>query len=578
MTFSPRVPGRLRPRLALVLAFALGAPCAVLALAGTARAGDEPDLDAVHRIKQEAFKHSQVMQHLFRMTDVYGPRLTNSPGYDAAAAWIVEAAREWGLENVALEPWEPFGRGWSTTRFSAHLVEPRYSPLIGVPLVWSPSTDGVVSGTPILTPLATRERFEDTVAEVERYMAEWEGKLAGKIILLREARHLSPQENAPSKRLDANALNKRALAPDLFEPLEIDFADPRLPDGDYEQKRFWATAPGPVRERLWKRRRKLTDRFYGYLSEQGAALVIHPAWNGDGGTVFPPRGGSYEAGAPLPPPSIALTPEHYNRLVRLVERGPAPRVEVEVRARIHDEDLTADNVVAEIPGRGKADELVMLGAHLDDVHYGQGATDNAAGCAVMLEAMRVLRKLDLPMERTVRMVLWSGEEQGLLGSRAYVKRHFGDPATMELLPEHAKVSGYFNFDNGTGKIRGVYLQENDMVRPIFASWLKPFHDYGAKTLTLRNTGGTDHLSFDAVGLPGFQFIQDPVEYSSRTHHSNMDTYDHVQPGDLMQAAAIVATFVYHAANRDELLPRKPLPEPWPDELRDAADANDDDAD
>jgi len=552
----------LRAALWLGLVLTLGRPLPVAA-------GDSPDLEVVHRIKQEAFKRSQVMDHLFHMTDVHGPRLTNSPGYDAAAAWVVETARGWGLENVALEAWGPFGRGWSSTRFSAHLVEPRYAPLIGVPLVWSPGTGGVVSGTPILTPLAWRDRFEAVAAEVERFMETWDGKLKGEIVLLRGERHLEPLESAPSKRFGSDELGKRALAPDLFEPLEIDLVEPRLPDDAHDRKRFRAHAPAPAREALWKRRRELTDRLYGFLAEQGVALVIHPAWRGDGGTVFPPRGGSHEADAPLPPPSIALTPEHYNRLVRLVERGPAARIEVEVQARIHGDDLSAHNVVAEIRGKERPDELVMLGAHLDDVHYGQGSTDNAAGCAVMLEAMRILAALDLPLKRTVRMALWSGEEQGLLGSRAYVEKHFGDRETMALGSEHAALSAYFNLDNGTGKIRGVYLQENDMVQPIFSAWLKPFHDHGAKTLTLRNTGGTDHLSFDAVGLPGFQFIQDPVEYSSRTHHSNMDTYDRAQAGDLMQAAAIVATFVYHTANREELLPRKPLPEPWPEELRDA---------
>ena len=276
--------------------------------------------------------------------------------------------------------------------------------------------------------------------------------------------------------------------------------------------------------------------------------------------------GWHEDKAVEPPPSIALTPEHYNRLARLVERGEACRVEVEVRAQFHEEQEPA-NVVAEILGGSKADEVVVIGAHFDDVVYSTGATDNATGCAVMMEAMRILKELDLQMDRTVRMVLWTGEEQGLLGSKAYVKEYFGDPQTMDLQPAHAKVSAYYNLDNGTGKIRGVYLQENDMVRPIFRAWLAPFADLGATTLTIRNTGGTDHLSFDQVGIPGFQFIQDPVEYGSRTHHSNMDVYDRVQAGDLMQASAIIASFVYHTANRDELLPRKPLPEAWPVEVR-----------
>jgi Zn-dependent M28 family amino/carboxypeptidase len=267
----------------------------------------------------------------------------------------------------------------------------------------------------------------------------------------------------------------------------------------------------------------------------------------------------------VPPPSVALTPEQYNRIYRLTEKGVAVEVEVEVQAQFHRENLDSLNVVGEIRGGAKADELVMIGAHLDSVDTGLGATDNAAGSAVMLEVMRILKTLNLKLDRTVRIVLWGGEEQGLLGSKAYVKEHFGDIETMHLTEAHAKLAGYFNVDNGTGRIRGVYLQGNDRVRPIFQSWLAPFADMGATSLSIRNTGGTDHLSFDAVGLPGFQFIQDPVEYETRSHHSNMDLYDRVQAGNLMQASAIVASFVYHAANRAEKLPRKPQPKPQPKE-------------
>jgi len=217
--------------------------------------------------------------------------------------------------------------------------------------------------------------------------------------------------------------------------------------------------------------------------------------------------------------------------------------------------------VAEIPGGAKADEVVMVGAHLDSWHAGTGATDNASGCAVAMEAVRILKALDLKLDRTVRLALWSGEEQGIFGSRGYVRKHYGDAVTMELRPEHETFSGYFNLDNGSGKIRGVYLQENDMMRPIFSAWLAPFADLGVGTISIRNTGGTDHLSFDAVGLPGFQFIQDPLDYGSRTHHSNVDVYDHAVPADLMQASAVMASVLYNAANREERLPRKPLPRP-----------------
>jgi Zn-dependent M28 family amino/carboxypeptidase len=312
-------------------------------------------------------------------------------------------------------------------------------------------------------------------------------------------------------------------------------------------------------------RRKTQSRLNQFLVDEGVRLVIHTAAKGDGGTVFPPRSGSRFVEDAVPPPSIALTPEQYNRIYRLTEKGVTVKVEVEVQAQFHRENLDSINVVGEIPGGAKADELVMIGAHLDSVDTGLGATDNAAGSAVMLEVMRILKALNLKLDRTVRIVLWGGEEQGLLGSKAYVKEHFGDIETMHLTESHAKLAGYFNVDNGTGRIRGVYLQGNDRVRPIFQSWLAPFADMGATSLSIRNTGGTDHLSFDAVGLPGFQFVQDPVEYETRSHHSNMDLYDRVQAGNLMQASAIVASFVYHAANRAEKLPRKPLPKPQPKE-------------
>ncbi len=271
----------------------------------------------------------------------------------------------------------------------------------------------------------------------------------------------------------------------------------------------------------------------------------------------------WQASQPSASPAVVLAPEDYDRLTRLAEKNVPAKVKLDVGVAASDRDEEGYNVVAELPGAGKRDELVLLGAHLDSWHAGTGATDNGAGCAVMLEAVRILKALALPLDRTVRLVLWSGEEQGLYGSRGYVKQHFADPVTMARLPEHAKVSAYFNLDNGSGRIRGVYLQGNDMARPIFEAWLAPFKDEGAGTITLRDTGGTDHLSFDAVGLPGFQFIQDPLDYSTRTHHSSLDVFEHARPGDLMQAAAIVASIVYDAANRAEPMPRKPLPAPLP---------------
>ena len=524
-------------------------------------AGDSSDLEVVHRIRQEAFKNSQVMDHLFYMADVAGPRLTNSPGYQMAAEKIAAQAEEWGLENIALEPWGPFGKGWSNSYFSAHLVAPQYSPLIGVALSWTPGTEGVVAGTPVLAVFNGDRDEEVHRLRLERFMNTWRGKLKGRIVLLDEPKHLEPQTKPASKRYSSGELSERTQMPDPVEPIEIDLENPVEPESEYDQERFWSHAPSWLRRQMRQSRRKMHDELNQFLVDEGVRLVVRTPRRGDGGTLFPAGGGRHDAET-LVPPSISLTPEHYNRIARMLKKGLEPKMEVEVRAAFHEGEPT--NVVAELPGGEKKDELVIIGAHLDDVSYSTGATDNAASCAVMMEVLRILKTLDLELDRTVRMVLWSGEEQGLLGSHAYVKKHFGDRKTMELLPDHGKVSAYFNLDNGAGKIRGIYQQDNDMVGPIFSSWLSPFRNLGASTVAIRNTGGTDHLSFDAVGIPGFQFIQDPLEYSSRTHHSNMDVYDRVVAADLMQASAIVATFVYHTANREELLPRKPLPEPWPE--------------
>jgi hypothetical protein len=440
-------------------------------------------------------------------------------------------------------------------------------PLIGTPLAWTPGTKGVVSGAPIFTPLRTDDDFDRYLNIVETFFAEHKGKLRDKIILIRDPRRLEVQDEAASRRLTANELQERAAAAEPLEPIAIDLENPVIPLDPEQRRRFNAFAPRHILEKFRVQREELQYRLNRYLVEEGVRLVVYPASFGDGGTVFPPTGGSaYKMNAPAPPPSIALTPEHYNRIARLIEKKLPVRIEVEVQAQFHEETSDSVNVVAEIPGGSKRDELVIIGGHLDSWHVGTGATDNAAGCAVMMEVMRILKTLDLKMDRTVRLVLWGGEEQGLLGSRAYAKEHFADIETMQVKPEHGKVSAYYNLDNGTGKIRGVYLQGNDMVRPIFDSWLSPFRDLGATTLSIRNTGGTDHLSFDEVGIPGFQFIQDPLEYNSRTHHSNMDVYDRLQPADLMEAAAIIASFVYHTANRAEMLPRKPLPEAQPKEV------------
>lgn len=529
----------------------------------TVAASDSPDLEVVSRIKQEAYQNSEVMDHLFHLVEVYGPRITNSKGFMDSAKWAAETMDGWGLENAGLEKWGPFGQGWSREYFSVHLTAPQYEQLIGVPLGWSPSTDGRLTGEPVLAPIKRDGRPTRDEQAVDEYIAEWKGKLSGSLVMIREPKKVRPRSQPALHRFSSSDLQELAKARPPSPP--IDYLDPELeiPEDPEDRRNFFVKAPRWFDEFRRKERRRIQSKLNAFLVAEGVKLVVHPAARGDGGTVFPPRAGNRHVEDALPPPSIALTPEHYNRIYRLVDNGVGAMIEAEVRTTIYKDDLDSVNVVAEIPGAAKADELVMLGGHLDSTAAALGATDNGAGCAVMMEAVRILKALDLPLARTVRIALWGGEEQGLLGSEAYVKEHFGVAETMALTKRHAKFSAYFNVDNGTGKIRGVYLQGNDRVRPIFQQWLTPFRDMDATTISIRKTGGTDHLSFDAIGLPGFQFIQDRVEYETRTHHSNMDAYDRAQSADLIQASIVVATFVYHAANRDELLPRKPLPQPEP---------------
>ena len=530
-------------------------------------AGGAPDLEVVNRIRTEAFDDSRVMEYLFHLVDVNGPRITNSPGFQAAADWAAAQLGEWGLVNVKQEKWRPFGQGWSREYFSAHLVAPAYEQMIGAPLGWSPSTDGKLRGMPRIAVLKREYTLRRDEQAVDAYIAKWKGKLGGALAMIAEPKKLAPQASPALHRFSDQELAELEQArPPMPPPMPpIDYLDPDLeiPREPAARRNFFMRAPAWYSE--WRRQesRRIQSKLNAFLTGEGVKLAIYPAAKGDGGTVFPPRAGNRFVEDAPPPPSIALTPEHYNRIYRLLDNGVEAHIEVEVRTTFYRENLDSINVVGEIPGGSKAGELVMLGAHLDSTAAALGATDNGAGCAVMMEAVRLLKKLDLPLARTVRIALWGGEEQGLLGSKAYVKEHFGDPETMQLTAQHEKFSAYFNIDNGTGKIRGVYLQGNDRVRPIFRQWLEPFRDLGAKTLSIRKTGGTDHLPFDAVGLPGFQFIQDRVEYETRTHHSNMDNVDRIQAADLIEASVIVAAFVYHAANREELLPRKPLPDPQP---------------
>ena len=509
----------------------------VLPLGAQAPGPSQSDLNGIHQIKEEGFGHSQVMEIISYLTDVYGPRLTNSPNIKEAANYTTGKLKEWQVSNVHLEPWGPFGRGWSNERFSAQVISPRPFPLIAYPKAWTPGTNGPVTADAVYAPILKEED-----------MAKYKGQLKGKFVLT------------------AAILE----SPERFEAQAHRYTDAEL--ADLSSQEIPVSRNNEDRAAQFRAQRELNNKVQKFLLDEGVAAWIEPS-RSDDGTVFVQQGGGRDKEKDPPaPPRVAVANENYGRIVRMLEKKAVVTMQVDIQNKFYDDDLNSFNIIGEIPGndKAKADEVVMLGGHFDSWHAGTGATDNGAGSAVMLEAIRILKATGLKMRRTVRIGLWTGEEQGLLGSRAYVKQHFGDrevedPATklVKITPEHAKLDAYYNIDNGTGKIRGVYLQGNEMVAPLFNAWMVPFHDLGMNTLSIRDTGGTDHLSFNAVGLPGFQFIQDPMDYDTRTHHSNMDTYERIQESDMKQMAVIVASFVYMTANRDEMLPRKPLPKAQP---------------
>ncbi|MEE9170583.1 MAG: M20/M25/M40 family metallo-hydrolase [bacterium] len=500
----------------------------VLLLACLVSAQEPVHWQKVSEIKAEGFKNSQVMDILSHLTDLYGPRLTGSPNLTAAGEWAVEKLTEWGLENAQLEPWGTFGRGWTTERFSAAMTAPQYMPMIVYPKAWTPGTNGVVKGTPVLLKVDSEEDLE-----------QYKGTLQGKIVMVREP---------PKAEIHFEADGKRRPEEDLAEMMQAPIPGARSP---------WL-----ARRAEFRKQRALRNKAAKFLKDEGVAVLLEPSQR-EHGTIRVGSGGSRDMNGEPALPSLVVAVEQYARIARLLDMNVPVNMEIDIQNKFHTEDSLGYNVVAEIPGTNKKlkKELVMLGGHLDSWHSGTGATDDAAGCAVAMEAVRILQAIGVQPRRTVRIALWSGEEQGLLGSRGYVEKHFGDRRTMQLKPDHANFSAYFNMDNGTGKFRGVYMQENDAARPIFEQWLRPFHDLGASTLAIRNTGGTDHLAFDAVGLPGFQFIQDQIEYGTRTHHTNMDVYDYTINSDLMHNAVMMAAFVYHAAMRAAKFPRKALPKP-----------------
>jgi carboxypeptidase Q len=500
---------------------------------------DRTNADALTRIKDEELKRSQVMEMVGYLTDVIGPRLTGSPNLRKAQEYALTRARAWGLSNSHLEAWGPFGRGWSLESFTANVVSPEFSNLIAYPKAWSPDTNGTLRGEVVFLDIKTPAD-----------LAKYKGKLAGKIVLLGPVRTVDPHFSPLATRTSDEEL------------LKLQNAKPKA-----DEQRFQMSPA--VRARL-----DLNYQKWQLLYDEGAAVVIEPG-AGDGGVVYvtrasmpspvvtPPeqRKQPWDLDKPKVIPQVVVSAEQYNRIIRVVGRGIPVQLEVNIKARFYDQDPMSYNVIAEIPGTDLKDEVVMVGGCLDSWHTGTGATDNAAGAAVVMEIARLLKTLNLQPRRTIRIALWSAEEQGALGSKAYVAAHFatresGPNSRPELKPESAKFSGYFNLDYGTGKIRGIYLQGNEAVKPIFGEWLAPLKDLGAATLTIEGVGATDHNSFDAIGLPGFQFIRDYMVTNTRTAHTNMDVYDHVLEDDLKQSAIVATWFVYQAAMRDEKLPRK----------------------
>jgi hypothetical protein len=520
----------------------------LLAFAAPVPAGETLDWATIGRIRDEGFRRSQLMETAAQLTDVNGSRLTGSPQYKKAAEWSQKQLASWGLANARIESW-PFGRGWSFDKCFARVVAPASFPLWAIPKAWTPGTPGVVRGSVV--------RLK---ADSEADLEQWKEKLAGKVVWVGEPRELKgPEEGGIFHRYTEQQL-------DDIEKYSVPGA---------------RGGRSPVDREAFLKRRRLQQALEKLYEQEKPIAVVEPSER-DASLLRLGGAGSRKAGDPLGVPQLVVAAEQWNRVARLVDRKTDVEVELDVAASFHEDDTNGYNVLADLPGSDPKGELVLLGAHLDSWHPGTGATDNAAGVAVMMEAIRILKAIDVKPKRTIRVGLWGGEEQGFLGSRAYVKEHVATrpereagpgelpsymrnepPAPMTLGPEHGKISVYFNLDIGTGRIRGIYLQENAALKPVFESWLEAVRDLGATRVTLRSTGGTDHQPFDSVGIPGFQFIQDPIEYMEGsffgTHHTNADVYDRLQREDLMQASVVVATFAWQAAMRDERLPRKPQP-------------------
>ena len=535
---------------ALVLVFSL-------AVVSAAQAPEKVDLGTVAKIRDEGLNRSQVMDHVSWLSDVYGPRLTGGPGILQASDWALKKFQEWGLANPHRETFQ-FGRGWSLVRFHAHMIEPQVQPIIGFPGSWTPGTGGTITADVVRVQIENEADFE-----------KYRGKLRGRIVLTQPAREVRMLEGLIVSRMGEKELAEAATTP-----------TPRGGRGTGGRGAAQAPSGQEGRGRGDQGTPSLATRIQHFYKDEGVAALFNRGGNNvmasigsdlsiqqqrsDGGTIFPTGGGSRTSDPAATLPSVTLAVEHYNRMIRVLDKNIPVKVELNIETKFHEETTpNGFNTIAEIPGTDSKlkDEVVLLGAHFDSVAASPGATDNATGSAAMMEAMRILKTLGVKPRRTIRIALWGAEEQGLLGSRAYVREHYADVSTMELKPAHEKISVYFNSDNGTGRIRGVWLQGNDAVKPIFEKWIEPLKDLGVVALGPRSVSSTDHVSFDNVGIPAFQFLVDRLEYNSRTHHSNMDTVDRVQKDDMIQHATVIAVFAYNAAMRDDKLPRKPLPKP-----------------
>ncbi len=502
------------------------AAAAILALVPAAPAQiarEAVDMDAVERIRVEGLENSQMEELAGYLMDVIGPRLTNSPGMTRANEWTAEMLEEWGVANVQIEPWGEFGRGWERVSYSGRILTPFVQPLVAQPSGWTGSTEGTITGPAVIIEA-------DSVADLEKYR----GQLVGACILSRPEVEMSPDwEPSPL----------RTPLEDLLEPAEEREGQQRDPEARARR----------IAE--WRRLREVREAMNEFLAREGVAGFLVPSSR----EYMLVRGGGSGAGRdpanPEPPPELNVAGEQYNQIFRNVQRGIPVELEIDVQNRFFSEDLQSYNTLGDIPGSDLADEYVMIGAHLDSWHYGTGATDDGAGSVVMMEAMRILKALDLQPRRTIRIALWAGEEQGLLGSQGWVENH------TDL---HAKISAYLNVDNGTGRLRGIWDQSNEAAIPVFEQILWPFRDLGVVAVKHGDTGGTDHLAFDAAGIPGFNYIQDPIEYGTHTHHTAADTFERLMIDDLKQAAVVVAATAYHLAMREEMMPRKPVEPPTTD--------------